>query len=103
MRVTLETSGGFAAIPGLHPTITIDSHDLATVEAARLWRLVTDADFFALPAHVESGAAGGADQRRYTLTVEDAAHQHTVTFTDPVENRALAAIRDYVIGHRAGE
>jgi hypothetical protein len=99
MLVRLEMEGGFALVPGLNRPITLDSEDLGAAGRAKLSRLVEEAGFFALPASLGAELPGAADTRRYTLTVEDGLRRHSVSFRDPVNNTALAALRDFV---RAG-
>lgn len=96
MRATLETSGGFAPIPGLQKAVTVDGNSIETIDAARLWRLVTDAGFFSLPARIMPASPQAADARHYVLTVEDGARRHSVSFDDPVEDHRLVALRDFV-------
>ena len=102
MRIQLETDGGFALIPGLSRPLTVDAKDLGPADAVELSRLVEDASFFARPARGGGPPAGAADGRRFTLSIADGARRHTVTFSDPVTDSHLAALRDFVRAHARG-
>ena len=102
MRIQLETDGGFALIPGLSRPLTADTKELGPVDAAELSRLVEDAGFFARPTSGGEAPAGAADVRRFTLSVVAGARRHTVSFSDPVTDPHLAALRDFVRTHARG-
>lgn len=89
MRVQLRTEGGVAHFPGLSRPVLIDSTALSSDDAEELQRLVTAARFFEQPARAGTPPRGAADYRRYTITIDDGARQHTVQLTDPVSDQAL--------------
>jgi hypothetical protein len=101
----LESEGGFGYFPGLAEPVVVDTARLAPDEAASLVDLVGAADFFGKPHQMGAPAPGAADQRHYTLTVEDDdGRSHTVERTEPVEDAALMALIDRLRGlGRAGD
>ncbi len=92
MLIQFQMEGGIAYFPGLNKPSMIDSDQLPKQEADELIRLVTASHFFALQAVVGTPAAGAADYRQYTITIEDAGKQHTVRITDPIEDSNLQAL-----------
>ena len=97
MRIRLQSDGGFGYFPGLDEPVELDTADLAPDETSRLERLIGAADFFDRPEHVGVPAPGpgAADQRHYTITVEDDdGRSRTVEVTEPVEDAALLALID---------
>ena len=102
MRIQLETDGGLALIPGLSRPLTVDTKNLEPADAAELSRLLEDAGFFARPASGGEAPPGAADGRRYTLSITDGARRHSVSFSDPVTDSHLAALRDFVRAHARG-
>jgi emfourin len=98
LRIRLQSEGGFGYFPGLDGPVLVDTADLPPDEAAGLERLVGATDFFARPARVDATpppGPGAADQRRYTITVEDAGGRtHTVEVAEPVADAALQALID---------
>jgi hypothetical protein len=102
LRISLQISGGFAAIPGLSKPIVVDTAALPREERDEIERLVAAARFFDLPAASGAPRPGAADVRTYTLTVEDAGRSHTIRRTDPIEEEALGEILDWLEEHRRG-
>lgn len=99
MRIRLQSDGGFGYFPGLNEPVIIDTAQLPPKEAAGLENLIGAADFFDRPEQVGAPAPGAADQRHYTITVEDDdGRSHTVEVTDPVEDAALMALIDSLRG-----
>lgn len=96
MRIVFTIEGGIAYFPGLSRPAVIDSHDLSTVEAAELERLLNSAHFFELPANSRALRHGAADYRQYTISVEDEERHHTVRLADPVESPDLQALLDFL-------
>jgi hypothetical protein len=91
--ITLERSGGFAAIPGLSRPIVLDTDGLPTAVAAELERLA-DAVLEAadrLPA-VSPPPCGAADFRTLRLRVEVGGQAHTWRFTDAVQEARPSAL-----------
>jgi hypothetical protein len=78
MRISLVRSGGVA---GMRRETTIDTSELAPILAQEFHRLVESAD---LPGLVEPAIRPKTepDRFRYTLTVEDGARRHAVTFEE---------------------
>lgn len=109
MRIRLQSEGGFGYFPGLNQPVLVDTADLSPDEAAGLERLVGASDFFSRPERVVPSPApgpGAADQRRYSITVEDdGGRSHTVEVTEPVEDVALMALIDSLraAGRSAGD
>ncbi|HBX69208.1 MAG TPA: hypothetical protein DEH25_07455 [Chloroflexi bacterium] len=72
MKISYRRTGGFAGMLISH---SFDTDTLPKTDAEELVKLVSAADFFALPSKI---TATGADQFQYTLTVETAEQQHTL-------------------------
>ena len=100
MRVELQTDGGVAYFPGLNKPIVVDSGELPNQQAARLQQLIDTARFFELPAASRSLPKGAVDMRRYTITVEDGRRRRTVRLNDPVEDRHLQALIEFLQDQR---
>jgi len=100
MRVELQTDGGIAYFPGLSKPIVVDSGELPNKQAARLQQLIDSARFFEQPAASRSLPKGAADMRRYTITVEDGRRRRTVRLNDPVEDRHLQALIEFLQDQR---
>lgn len=94
MRVQFRAEGGFAQIPGLSRTVTIDTSDLPIEDAAHLEQLIETARFFTLPERVEPihPPPGSADYRTYFITVEKAGASHTVRCIEPITDSHLQAL-----------
>jgi environmental stress-induced protein Ves len=89
MDITFETSGGFAALPGLNRPFTIDTKALDLQRAGELESLVREATFFEKPAVSDTTAKGAADYQTYVITVRDGTRSHTVRLTDPITDPFL--------------
>jgi len=89
MNITIEISGGFAAVPGLNRPFTIDTKGLDTQLASELESLVREAKFFERPAVIDTTAKGAADYYIYVITVQDGTSSHTVRLTDPITDPSL--------------
>jgi hypothetical protein len=95
MKVTLETSGGFAPLPALSRPITIDtSSDRET--ASELHKLLRESTFFELGPFIDTTARGAADYLTYQITVEDGSRVHTVRFTEPIPNPSLQRLLIFI-------
>ena len=94
MRVELKTEGGFVYLPDRAP-LHVDTADLPAEEADELKRLVDAAGFFDLP-EASAPPRGAADYLRYTITVTDPEHSHTVHLTDPIEDPDVQALVEYL-------
>ena len=89
MKVTLETSGGFAALPGLARPITIDTASLDAKSATALHSLIAESTFFELPPLIDTTQKGAADFFTHQLSIDDGSSIHTVRFTEPILNPFL--------------
>ena len=81
MKITIETSGGFAPLPALNRPITIDTTTIDPQLACQLEFLVRDAAFFDRPAFIDTTKKGAADYQTYIVTVQDGLRVHTVCVT----------------------
>lgn len=91
MRITLQTDGGFAYLPGLAAPVTVDTDAVSSEEAGRWRDLIGAANVWDLPDPTvpviprrPASAGPKRDQRMYTLTVEEGSHRRTLRFSDPV-------------------
>jgi len=91
VKVMLERSGGFAAIPGLSRAIVVDTSTEPPAVASELEGLVEAAQIPTRPRHVPA-PSGAADHYTYRLTVERAGHTDVVQFPDPIADQALQAL-----------
>ncbi|HEY3593731.1 MAG TPA: protealysin inhibitor emfourin [Polyangiaceae bacterium] len=88
MRITLQTDGGFAFLPGLAAPVTIDTDHVSPDERGRWEDLIGTANVWDLPDPTMPGirqrtAEGARDHRMYTLTVEQGPHRRTLRFSEP--------------------
>lgn len=93
LRITFQTGGGFAPLPGLSTPVTIDAAALPPEAAAELRLLLEDARFFSLPSRI-GGAPGAADYQTYTIAVEEDGRTHTVRVSEPIPDERLRALVD---------
>ena len=100
MRLRLEQSGGFAAIPGLSKPVELDTAGLSRDESATIESLVHRTGILEGGVRSVSGPARGADLREYTLTVEDGGAVTTVHLRDPITDDAVAALVEQLQSHR---
>lgn len=100
MRLRLEQSGGFAAIPGLSKPVELDTAGLSRDESATIEGLVHRTGILEGGVRSVSGPARGADLREYTLTVEDGGAVTTVHLRDPITDDAVAALVEQLQSHR---
>jgi len=96
MHIELKTEGGFAAIPALNKSRTINTEDLPEHEAVELKQLLNTTHFFALPKRVSKLPPGAADYRQYKITIEDKGKKHTVYLTDVLDNPPLRRLLDFL-------
>lgn len=96
MKIRFETHGGLAHFPGLNKPRIVDSDDLPAERAEELRRRIDATRFRELPSQVGMPRPGAADYRRYTVTLEDCGHSHTVCFSDPVDDPSHQALFDYL-------
>ena len=78
MKISYRRTGGFA---GMVMSFDVATDSLPPDDAKELRDLVIAANFFELPAMIESKPPGG-DQFQYKLTVETAEQQHSVGVGD---------------------
>src|SRR5262245_43454631 len=95
MQVVFQMEGGVARFPGLARPITLSDDDLTSSEINELRDLTAAARFFQAPEADPSGPAG-PDAQRYSLSIADGTHLHTVRRHDPVGPPALADLLTYV-------
>lgn len=89
--ITLQRSGGFAAIPGLSKPIVVDTDRLSESAAAALESKVWELAESAVPKVIPP-PNGAADYRSLRLRVESADLTRTWEFTDAVRDRVLSAL-----------
>jgi hypothetical protein len=99
VKFELRVGGGLAYLPGLAAPLIVDTAALPAEERQALERLVVDASVFDQPSSPKV-ATRGADQRTYTLTVDDGSRKHTVRLSDPVGDPALATLLQKLQGLR---
>lgn len=93
MRISFESSGGFA---GIRITTAVNTADLPSDEARTLHQLVADADFFHLPAKITSPVPQ-PDRFQYQLTVQENGWQHTVTVSEEAMPAALQPLVQWLL------
>ena len=91
MKITVETEGGIAFMPGRARPTSVDTGDLGPDAGGALEALVAEAQFFDQPA--QPGPVGkGRDLQLHTITVVASdGRSHTVRRRDPLPP-PLAAI-----------
>jgi len=89
MKITIETSGGFASFPALSRPVTIDTETIDPELGSELEAMVRDAAFFDQPALIDTTKKGAADYQIYTITVQDGPCSHSVRLTDPLTDSSL--------------
>lgn len=87
MKISYQRTGGFA---GMVMSFSIYTESLPPEEDEELKNLVAAADFFQLPAKIDSDTLV-PDQFHYIITVETEVQQHTVKVGDAAlpENLAI--------------
>ncbi len=89
MKITLETSGGFAYMPKLNAPVVTDTEQIEPDIGRQLKTLVRESRFFEQPARTITVKKGAADYRTYTISVEDGSRIHSVELTDPITDTNL--------------
>ncbi|MEO6986703.1 MAG: protealysin inhibitor emfourin [Paralcaligenes sp.] len=89
MKIVIEISGGFAAIPKLSAPSTIDTDKIDARLAGELKSLLDQANFFDQPEVVNTPLPGSADLMTYIVTVQAEGRVHTVRITDPITDPSL--------------
>lgn len=90
MKISLETSGGFA---GLHRSISIDTESLSYDEKERLLELVKSANLFNARS---AKPKRGADYIIYKIKVEEEGKSNTIEVTDISMSKALRELVDFL-------
>lgn len=85
MRIHFERSGGFT---GMRLGTTVDTGSLPAEKAQNLHDLVEAANFFSLPASLQS-PGGGADRFQYHISVEREDDSHTVEVSESAVPESL--------------
>ena len=98
MIITLQRTGGFAAIPGLSTPVVLDTAHLPETVAAALETLVSELAGGAVPKVIPP-PPGAADFRSLRLQVESPELSGTWEFTDAVRDRVLLALVELVEDH----
>ncbi|GAB1689251.1 protealysin inhibitor emfourin [Krasilnikovia sp. M28-CT-15] len=91
MKIVLERSGGFAAVPALSGDVVVDTAELPRETASELERLV-DAVHRARGLRKSPAATGAADLRSYRLTIDGQRRTDVLAFTDLTLDPALEAL-----------
>jgi hypothetical protein len=89
VRIALSVDGGIASFPGLRRPVTLDCDALPAERAARLRTLVERARFFTVRP---PGPPAGADQRTYTVEIDDGRQCRTLRVPEPVVDDDLRAL-----------
>jgi hypothetical protein len=87
--------GGFVYLPARSEPVSIDTDNLPAEETKELERLIAAAGFFELP-EITTPPRGAADYLRYTISVTDPDHSHTIHLTDPIEDPGVQALVEYL-------
>lgn len=96
MKINFERTGGFTAIPF---RANLDTDSMPPDQAREVEDLVRQADFFNLPASIESGGPAGtpgADRFQYKISVESQGRTHTVRTTEVSAPEELLPLIDYL-------
>lgn len=96
MVITLRVDGGFAFIPGLNATKTIDTALLPRAEAESLEKMLASTAFFALPSAVGLPPQGSADMQAFEITIEDGTRAHRVRVSEPVTDPGLEELLQFL-------
>jgi hypothetical protein len=102
MRIEIATSGGFAAIPGLNSTASIDlssatarvsekssgyTRTLSPDETKDVRGMIDANHFFQLPTELRSSGSSSADQRQIDITIHlDDGRTHTVRASESMSD-----------------
>ncbi|MDR3590668.1 MAG: hypothetical protein P4N41_13530 [Negativicutes bacterium] len=88
MKIQLERSGGFTAIP---LQSSIDTDLLEPEESKNLIAMVESAGFFDLPDRIPPSNVG-ADRFSYKLTIADKARSHAIEFNEADVPESLSSL-----------
>lgn len=81
MKIYFQPEGGLGFFPGLNKPLELNSEKLPPAEADHLKQLIHESQFFDLP-HQEPDLNRGADQKKYTIRVEDQDQHHWIELHD---------------------
>ncbi len=95
MKIYFKPEGGFGFFPGLNKPLELNSEQLPPEEASHLQQLLHEASFFDLP-NQDQEAEQGADQKKYTIRVEDKDQQHWIELHDATINPQLQNLLSYL-------
>ena len=95
--VRFQAEGGFAYIPGLSRTLTLDTDDLDPEDSRRLRALLDGAGFFTRLEQAGATPPGAADYRTYTITATEDGRSHSIKVTDPVSDPGLRDLVDQLV------
>ncbi len=98
MLITMQRSGGFAAIPGLCRPVEVDTEQLAGSVAEAVEELVRELCASPLPAVIPP-PRGAADFHTIRLRVRAPDVERTWEFTDAVRDRVLLALIEILERH----
>ena len=92
MKITFETDGGFAAMPGLNRPFTVDTAEHADARVGQdLVRLVREARSHGQHRHASTDQPGG-DRQTFIIEVDDGDAHYTLQYLEPVESPAAAEL-----------
>ncbi|GEO07396.1 hypothetical protein AAE02nite_50600 [Adhaeribacter aerolatus] len=95
MKVYFKPEGGFGFFPGLNKPLELNSEDLPEDEASHLKNLIKEAQLFEL-SNQPLGTTHGADQKKYTIRVEDQDRQHWIQIMDTERDPGLQNLLAYL-------
>ena len=95
MKIYFKPEGGFGFFPGLNKPLELNSEQLSPEEASHLQQLIQEASFFDLPEQ-QPEAKQGADQKKYTIRVEDKDQQHWIELHYATINPQLQNLLSYL-------
>jgi len=92
MHIEFVRSGGFA---GMRLAASIDSQNLAAVQASTLDKLITDSGFFDLPEQIKPPSPG-PDRFEYQVDISSAGQTHSVNVSEAVIPDRLRPLLDFL-------
>ena len=95
MKIYFKPEGGFGFFPALNKPLELNSEQLPPEEARYLQQLVHEASFFDLPEQ-QPEIKQGADQKKYTIRVEDKDQRHWIELHDTTINPQLQSLLSYL-------
>lgn len=92
MRIQFSVDGGFAVFPGLSRPVSFDVDSLPAAQANALRAVIDKSGFFARTDSSAPPARGAADQRKYTVTVEDGIRRRSLVIPESTDDPDLQAL-----------